>query len=109
MTPPLLLIALLTAHFYFDYAGQGDFMAKAKNRAFSIPGVPWWQVLGGHAFIHGGAVALITGLWWLLPLEAAVHFATDDAKCLNRISYNTDQAIHIGCKLLWWAIAISVA
>lgn len=105
----LTLIALLTAHFFADYAGQGDFMAKAKNQYNPIPDVPWWQVLGAHAMIHGGLVALITGIWWLCPLEAAAHFVTDDAKCRGRISYNTDQAIHVGCKVLWWLVAISLA
>lgn len=108
MTPILLLIALLAAHFFFDYAGQGDFMAKAKNAATPIPGIPWWQVLFAHAFIHGAAVALITGIWWLLILEAAIHFITDDMKCRSRISYNVDQAVHLGCKLLWWAVAVAV-
>lgn len=108
MTPFLLLIALLGAHFFFDYAGQGDFMAKAKNRSAPIPGVPWVQVLFAHAFIHGAAVALLTGIWWLLLLETAIHFFTDDAKCRGWIGYNADQAIHIGCKVLWWAIAIGL-
>ncbi len=108
MTPALLLIALLGAHFFFDYAGQGDFMSKAKNAASPIPGVPWGQVLFAHAFIHGAAVALITGIWWLLILEMVIHFATDDAKCRGRISFNADQAIHIGCKIIWWCVALTL-
>lgn len=106
--PLMLLIALLTAHFFFDYAGQGDFMAKAKNVSSPIPGVPWGQVLSAHAFIHGGAVALLTGVWWLLLLEAAVHFFTDLFKCENRISYNVDQAVHIACKFLWVGLLILI-
>ena len=109
MTPELMLIALVGAHAFFDYAGQGDFMSKAKNRTAPIPTVPWWNILAAHSAIHGAAVALITGIWWLFILEAAIHFATDDAKCRGRISYNTDQAIHIACKLAWWLIAIGAA
>jgi hypothetical protein len=62
MSPVLLLIALLTAHALADYPLQGDFLSKAKNRMAPIPGVPWRQALGAHAFIHAGAVALITGV-----------------------------------------------
>lgn len=100
----LLLIALIGAHFFLDYAGQGDFMSKAKNSANPIPTVPWQQVLLAHAFMHGAAVALITGIWWLLIFEAAIHFATDDVKCRGKISFNTDQYIHIGCKFVWVAV-----
>ena len=110
MTDPILmLIALFAAHFFFDYAGQGDFMSKAKNRLSPIPTIPWQQVLFGHAFIHGAAVALITGVWWLLVLELVIHFVTDDAKCRGKISYNADQAIHYASKVLWWLIAIGWA
>lgn len=109
MDPILMLIALIGAHYYFDYAGQGDFMSKAKNSANPIPGVPWRQVLIGHASIHGAAVAIITGLWWLFLLEAALHFITDDAKCRGRISYDMDQYVHLCMKVCWWVVAMSVA
>lgn len=108
MNPALLLIALLTAHCFADYAGQGDFMAKAKNRTTPIPGVPWWQPMSAHAMIHGGLVALITGVLWLVIAEAVAHFLTDDAKCRGRISYNADQAIHVVCKFAWWGVALAL-
>ena len=109
MGPMMMLVALIGAHSLADYAAQGDFMSKAKNRSTPIPGVPWWQVLAAHASIHGAAVALITGLWWLALAEGAIHFLTDDAKCTGRISYTVDQAIHVACKLLWWMIAMALA
>ncbi len=110
MTPgPLMLIALLGAHFYFDYAGQGDFMAKAKNPVAPIPGVPWTYVLDAHAGIHAAAVALITGLWWLAIPEFVVHWLTDAAKCHGKIGFRTDQAIHIACKVAWLGLAIAAA
>ena len=71
MSPIVMLAALIAAHAVCDYPLQGDFLAKAKNRTMPIPGVPWWQALGAHAAIHGGAVGLITGIWWLGLLEAA--------------------------------------
>lgn len=104
----MMLVLLIGAHGFFDYAGQGDFMAKAKSRVAPIPTVPWQQVLFSHAMIHGAAVAWITGLWWLAIPEAAIHFLTDDAKCRGKISYHTDQAIHYACKLAWWLIAVAL-
>ncbi|WP_447724607.1 DUF3307 domain-containing protein [Sphingomonas koreensis] len=109
MTPELMLIALLTAHALCDYPLQGDFLSKAKNRTAPVPGVPWWQPLGAHSLIHGGAVALITGIWWLAVAEAAIHWLTDDAKCRGRIGFNADQAIHVACKFAWWGIALALA
>lgn len=104
----MLLIALLTAHALCDYPLQGDFLSRAKNRTAPIPGVPWQQALGAHCLIHGGAVAFITGIWWLGALEFAAHWLTDDAKCEGEISFNADQAIHIACKFAWWVIAITI-
>lgn len=105
----LMAVALIGAHCFFDYAGQGDFMAKAKNRNTPIPGIPWQTILAAHAAIHGAAVALITGIWWLFAAEFAIHFLTDDAKCRGNISFNQDQAIHIGCKAAWVAVAWALA
>lgn len=101
----MMLIALLLGHALADYPLQGDFLSKAKNRASPIPGVPWYQALGAHALIHGGFVALITGMPVLGLAEFVIHALTDDAKCKGRISFNTDQAIHIACKGAWAIIA----
>lgn len=108
MSPMLMLVALIGAHCFFDFAGQGDFMSKAKNSASPIPGVPWFTVLLAHGIIHGAAVALITGIWWLALLEAWIHTLVDDAKCEGKITFNQDQAIHIGCKIAWWGLAVWV-
>lgn len=106
---PMMAVALIAGHAIADYPLQGDFLAKAKNRVAPIPGFPWWQALGAHAAIHGGFVAIITGIWWLAIAEAAVHFVTDDAKCRGKLTLNQDQAIHIVCKVAWLAIAWSLA
>jgi hypothetical protein len=99
--------ALMVAHAVCDYPLQGEFLAKAKNRAAPIPGFPWWQALGAHALIHAGAVAYVTRNWRLGALEFAAHFVTDDAKCRGRLTINQDQAIHAACKVLWVALARS--
>lgn len=109
MTPMMMLILLLAAHALCDYPLQGDFLSKAKNRLVPIPGVPWWQALGAHSLIHGGAVALITGIWWLAIVEAVAHWIIDDAKCRGKISFNVDQVLHFECKLAWWCIAMVVS
>jgi hypothetical protein len=103
------LILLLAGHAMADYPLQGEFLAMGKNRAKPTPFIPWYQALGAHALIHGGIVALITGVWWLGVLEAAAHALIDDAKCTGKISFNTDQALHVACKLLWFWIALAVA
>ncbi len=105
----MMLIALLGAHFYFDYAGQGDFMAKAKNESAPIPGVPWQWVMIAHCGIHGAAVSLITGIWWLGFFEYSAHFLTDRAKCRGKISFGEDQFIPIACKVIWTCIAVIVS
>jgi len=104
-----LFLALCAAHAVCDYPLQGDFLARAKNRTAPVPGVPWWQALGAHAAIHGGAVGWLTGLWWLGVAEVAAHAITDDLKCRGRLTFNQDQAIHVACKAAWAAVAIGAA
>lgn len=100
-----ILILLTFAHAVADYPLQGAFLAKAKNRFNPVPETPWYQAMFGHCLIHAGAVWLITGSTWLMAAEFVIHWLTDDAKCAKKINYNTDQAIHIGCKVVWAAIA----
>ena len=92
---------LVAAHALCDYPLQGDFLARAKSRSAPLPGVPWYQALGAHAAIHGGAVGLVTGSLALGLSEAVAHAAIDDLKCRGRISYNTDQELHLACKAAW--------
>lgn len=97
---------MIFAHALADYPLQGDFLAKAKSAVAPIPGVPWYQALGAHSAIHAGAVGIITGSIWLALAEFVIHALTDNAKCHSKISYNTDQAIHIGCKVAWAALIV---
>ena len=103
MTWEMMLLLLLAGHAIADYPLQGDFLAM--NKARSGPNyVPWWQALLAHAFIHGGFVALITGIWWLGMAEIVIHALTDHAKCEKKIGINADQAIHLACKVAWVAV-----
>jgi hypothetical protein len=104
----MMLFLLIAAHALADYPLQGDFLAL--NKARNGPNyVPWYQALLAHAFIHGGFVAIITGFWWLGLAEVFIHAITDYAKCEKRIGINMDQAIHIACKFIWFAIAVGVS
>lgn len=107
MTFTTMLCLLIVAHAVADYPLQGDFLARAKNRTAPIPGFPFWQALTAHAVIHGGMVGIITGNIGLGLAEVAAHWITDDLKCRGKIGLNTDQAIHIVCKVAWAAIAVA--
>ena len=102
-----MAFSLVAAHALADYPLHGDFLSKAKNRANPIPGVPWWQAMWAHSAIHGGAVGLITGYWWLGVMEALAHFIIDDLKCTGKLSFNQDQFFHIAFKALWLFVALN--
>ena len=104
-----LLALLVFAHALADYPLQGDFLSRAKNRAAPIPGVPWYQAMGAHVVMHGALVWLITGIWWLGVAELVIHFATDDAKCRGKLTFNQDQAIHLVCKVSWAAVTAGLS
>lgn len=99
--------ALVAAHAVCDYPLQGDFLARAKNPAAPIPGVPWVWAMSAHCAIHAGAVGWLTGSLALALFEFAAHFAIDVAKCRGRITFGQDQGLHLLCKAtivlgLWW-------
>lgn len=101
-----ILFLLIVAHFLADYPLQGPFLSEAKNRHTAVGKIFWPHALTAHAMIHAGFVAVITGSIALGLAEAVIHARTDWLKCENRISLNVDQAIHLGCKVLWAAIAV---
>jgi Protein of unknown function (DUF3307) len=103
MIGSLYTLALLVfAHALADFALQSDFMVRAKDRnnPLGANGM-WMHVLGAHAVIHGGFVLLITQDIRLGLAEVIVHAVTDFLKCEKRINLHADQAIHIGCKVVW--------
>lgn len=100
------LFWLLVAHSMCDYPLQGDFMARAKNPANPMSGVPWLTVMMAHCLIHAGGVALVTGSVAAGVFEFAAHLMIDTAKCRGRIGFATDQAMHAACKVFiacWFA------
>lgn len=101
MSSPTLLCYLFVAHAVCDYPLQGDFLARAKNHKQPIPGVPWFTCLLMHSLIHAGAVAILTGSMFLAFVELVIHICTDYAKSDGRFGFNTDQVIHLGCKVIY--------
>lgn len=107
----MILFQLIAAHFLCDYPLQGDFIGKYKNRhtprekAFNSKGmsIAWWHLMTAHAFIHGGAVALITGRLELGIAETVAHFIIDCLKCEHVTDINMDQFLHITCKVIYVA------
>lgn len=106
--PFILLFCLVGGHFYFDWAGQGDFMAASKNPNKPIPGVPWRWSMGGHAIIHGAFVAFVTGYAFLGVVEVFTHLFIDKAKCNGHISFTQDQTYHLLCKLGYFMYVMSM-
>jgi len=98
-------LLLLAGHALCDYPLQGDFLSREKDRNNPKPHAPWYQALAAHALTHGGMVALVTGSTRMGIAETIIHAVTDDLKCRGKLSFDQDQAIHIGCKLLWAALA----
>lgn len=111
--PAMLFLALVGGHALGDFGLQTAYMAFGKDRhSLDDKGGQknphWLPVLFAHAAIHGLFVGLATGYAWLGWLEIGVHFLIDDAKAANRFSYETDQLLHYGCKLLWGIVAIAL-
>jgi hypothetical protein len=110
-----LVFWLIVAHALADFPLQGDYLAQAKNRhteltkklAAAGSGTVWPWHLFYHAAIHGGAVAYVTGSIALGCAEMVAHTAIDLAKNEGKISYTTDQVLHIAFKLLWAGLTIS--
>lgn len=88
-------------HFLCDYPLQGDFLARGKNHKNPINGVPWYQCLLAHSFIHSLGVYLVTGNIILALMELIAHFCIDYGKNAGLFGYNFDQALHFLCKILW--------
>lgn len=99
-----ILFLLLAGHALADYPLQGDFLAQAKNRNTEIGRGFWLHALFAHSVIHGGFVLVITESVLLASLETIIHAAADWLKCEKKISLNTDQSLHIVCKVIWAAL-----
>jgi hypothetical protein len=94
-----LLFLLIAAHALADFPLQGQYLSDAKNPRHPIGAQLWRWALPYHGMIHGGFVFLITGSFGLALGEVALHIAVDYNRCMNRISFNQDQTLHIAYKV----------
>jgi hypothetical protein len=110
-----MLFFLLAGHALMDFALQSDAMAVCKCRRTDNPlqkSVPWYYWLTAHALLHGAAVGVVlhwtTGNWEVAVtfavVEAVVHWLVDLGKCEKLYGIHVDQALHVGCKVLWWGL-----
>ncbi len=100
----LLFFKLLIGHALCDFALQNPDMARGKNWNVSTPGQPagiWPYFMAAHCAIHAGSVWLLTGSLPLGLVEFALHFGIDCAKCAGATTINTDQGLHVLCKLIY--------
>jgi hypothetical protein len=99
-----VFFALLVGHAVCDYPLQAGPMATEKCRRSNTAlqkSVPWYYWLTAHALIHGGAVFWITRSPFLGLAETVIHWLIDFGKCENWYGIHVDQALHVGCKVLW--------
>lgn len=104
MTAVELFLLLLAIHLVADYPLQTDFVAKFRCPSASLPAVPWYYVMAGHAATHGLGVGLAVGSVWVGCLETAAHFAIDVLKCAGLTNIHVDQTLHVLCKVAWVAL-----
>lgn len=105
----LLFFKLVIGHALSDFALQNPDMAKYKNRNNKPDNVPtgqkttpcWFYFMTAHALIHGGTVWVITGLPLMGLAETVNHWLIDYLKCENVTNPHIDQALHIGCKIVY--------
>lgn len=109
-----LMFWLFVGHSLGDFALQTDWTARFKSRhanppiaTSKYPNWIWIHVLASHSAIHGGLVALITGSIWLGLAEFVAHAVIDFCKSESYFGFNTDQLLHLGCKLLWGVLLFS--
>lgn len=103
----ILLGKLIIGHFLCDFPLQGDFLSKAKNHHNPIEGVPPLWAMSAHCAIQAGMVWYLTGFWLLGSLEFVWHMLIDYRKCSGEISFNTDQILHIACKVFYVLVLIN--
>lgn len=103
-----MILLLLFGHALADGPLQPAALSAAKRPSHhSAGGGRWLLALGGHAVIHGGFVALVTGSPLLGWAEVVAHAAIDFAKGRGLLTSVQDQLLHVACKLAWTALAFT--
>jgi hypothetical protein len=91
-----IFILLIMAHYLCDFALQNDFVAKFKAVKINGEYNPiWYHCLIAHCAIHALAVYLATNSIYLCLFMFVTHFVIDQSKCLNKLTFNQDQSLHV--------------
>ena len=101
-----LLFLMAAGHALADRPLQEGAIRAEKYAPRGVGDPRWVYGIACHSLIHGGFVAVITGLWWLGLAETLSHAAIDEAKCRRRIGQVVDQLLHGACKVAWTIVAI---
>ena len=99
--PLAVFFALAVLHALADFPLQGEYLAKQKVRENADGTSEWIVALFAHSLIHAGAVWLVTGSKLLGIVELVLHAGIDAAKGKGRFGLLTDQALHLGCKMIY--------
>jgi len=113
-----LFFFLIATHALMDYALQSDAIATCKCRSCDsavAKAVPWYYWLTAHAVLHGTAIGVVVrwfGFSWevvytLAIAETVIHWCIDFGKCEKWYGIDIDQAMHIVCRVLWFALLVS--
>ena len=90
-----IFFVLIMVHYLCDFALQNDFVAKFKAMKINGEYNPiWYHCLTAHCAIHSLGVYLVTKSIWLTAIMFVTHFIIDQSKCLNKLTFNQDQALH---------------
>lgn len=105
-----LLWWLIVGHAFADFVLQSGAMALGKSRHHQgAPGEPpWFYWLTAHALTQGAVVGVVTGSTGLAVAESAAHWVIDMGKCEHLYGFNTDQLLHVICKLVWLWILLGI-
>lgn len=91
-----LLAYLIGIHYLCDFPLQGDFIARYKARWVNDgPNDFWVHCLVAHCAIHSLGVLLITGDLLASLIMFASHALIDFLKCEGKLSFTTDQLLHL--------------
>lgn len=111
------LFLMLFAHIVDDYFLQGTCLCNLKQKS-------WWQknandplykydyIMGLFCHCLSWSIAImiptmIAGkfIWWLIPINLAIHFLVDDLKAnRHKINLIVDQSIHFIQIILTWLL-----
>ena len=101
-----IFFLLLCVHALTDFQLQNGAMWHFKKRRVSDR---WWHWLTAHALICGGGVYVVTQCLPLAICEVFLHWMIDFCKGEECISFQTDQILHLACRIVYVIILMGAA